>query len=181
MSRTINRPATNITAPTAPHPAAAHLGVKFARAVTRHERTLLDMLAGPVLARRVDVRDRYTFAAADLTTQDGLWLSLTDTGRQFAAQLTIDQPEGTPGTLTLADVPDLETQLRRGIGEGDECVALFAEVAKLGLTRCVTCINGCDHGTDGDAVRDSCGCWGAVPTNDCAGVGYAKAYYGSAR
>ncbi len=87
MSRTINRPSMNITAPTAPHPAAASLGVKVARAVTRHERTLIALLDGPVEARRVDVRDRYTFAAADLTRQDGLWLHLTPAGRAFAATL----------------------------------------------------------------------------------------------
>ncbi len=87
MSRTLNRPAFNITAPTEPHPAARHLGIKVARAVTRSSRVLVAMLAGPTEARRISVADRYTLAAADLTVQDGLWLQLTDNGRALAANL----------------------------------------------------------------------------------------------
>ncbi len=83
--RTLNRPSTNITPPTAAHPAAKHLGVRVARAVSRNVAPLRDMLAGPIEARRISVRDRYVLA--DLLAQHGLRLDLTDAGRNLAARL----------------------------------------------------------------------------------------------
>lgn len=80
MSRTINRPSTNITPPTSAHPTAATYGVKVARAVTRQARHLTDMLNGSIEAQRVDVRDRRVLAAAGLTVQLGPCLRLTDAG-----------------------------------------------------------------------------------------------------
>ncbi len=89
MSRTINRPATNITAPTQASPRANAMGygVKVARAVTRNAWFLREMLAGPIESRTVAVKDRYTFQGAGLTVQDGTQLSLTDAGRTLAESL----------------------------------------------------------------------------------------------
>lgn len=90
MSRTINRPSTNITPPTAPHPAAAHLGVKVARAVTRCVRQLIDCLAEPVAARKFGHRDYLVLELAGLVERVGTWrqdVALTDAGRDLAESL----------------------------------------------------------------------------------------------
>ncbi len=81
-------------------------------------------------------------------------------------------------TATLdAEIAEIETQIRRTIAEGGDCTDLFAEIAKLGLTRCQTCITGCQHGGSAGGEPGSCahsGCWGPDATNDCAGVPFAR-------
>ncbi len=90
MSRTLNRPAFNITAPTAPHPAAAHLGLKAARAVRRSARLLVACLDGAVLATRLQHRDYLVLAAAGLVERAGVHrqnVTLTAVGRNLAVTL----------------------------------------------------------------------------------------------
>lgn len=74
MSRTINRPGMNITAPTAPAPEAMHYGVKVARAVTRYAhlfREMRDNDSGSVEARKMETRDHYTLMGAGLIARAG--------------------------------------------------------------------------------------------------------------
>ena len=94
MCRTVNRPATNITPPTTPHPAAAHLGVKAARAVTRHAHVLTAALDGPVSGSRFEARDYRILDAAGLVVRAGSMrqdVELTEAGRVLAAALTADR------------------------------------------------------------------------------------------
>jgi hypothetical protein len=71
MSRTVNRPGMNITAPTLPAPEAAEYGVKVARAVTRYAHLLREMLNGSVEARKMETRDHYTLMSAGLIARAG--------------------------------------------------------------------------------------------------------------
>lgn len=72
-----------------------------------------------------------------------------------------------------SEVFDIETELRLKIAEGDDCTELHAQIAALGLTRCVTCANGCTHSVDSGSCGHR-GCWGRDATNDCPGIEYAR-------
>lgn len=90
-------------------------------------------------------------------------------GRGFTVVITTDD--------LAVEIEKCETILRRAIAEGADVTDITHELNVLRAhhqPHCDDCLNGCDCPMNGDQSCGHWGCWGPNPTNDCAGVTYAR-------